>query len=142
MEKEKFTDYSHEVQLSKSKLVRWFLIAAANFFLLLGFIGIVTPVLPTTPFILLAAFCYARSSTRFYNGLMNHRIFGPPLRDWVTSRSIKPKSKWIAVGFIIVSLTPTIIFIVPIPAVKVLLALIGSAIIWYILTRPNPPQGS
>ena len=50
--------------------------------LALGMAGAVLPLLPTTPFILLAAFCFARSSRRFHNWLLNHRTFGPMIENW------------------------------------------------------------
>jgi len=48
----------------------------------LGLLGTVLPVLPTTPFMILALWCFARSSKRFHDWLYHHRVFGPPLRQW------------------------------------------------------------
>lgn len=61
--------------------------------LFLGFVGIFLPVLPTTPFLLLAAFCYLRSSQRMYNWLMNHRIFGAYIYCYVTYKAIPKKTR-------------------------------------------------
>ncbi len=114
-------DYSHEVKLVASKPMRYAFMVAASFFLLIGFIGVFTPVLPTTPFVLLAAFCYARSSVRFYNWLMNHRWFGPSLRDWVKTRGIRPRAKILSVSLLAVSMIPTIVFIIPLMIAKVIM---------------------
>ena len=51
-------------------------------FVALGVVGVVLPVLPTTPFMLIALWCFARSSKRFHDWLYHHRLFGPPLRKW------------------------------------------------------------
>jgi len=61
--------------------------------LLLALIGIVLPLLPTVPFLLLAAFFFARSSTRIHDWLIKHPKLGPPIYDWQNNRSISLKSK-------------------------------------------------
>ena len=58
------------------------LLAFGHLFLVLGIIGAFLPVLPTTPFLLLAAFFYSKSSDKIHNWLMNHKYLGPPLKDW------------------------------------------------------------
>ena len=69
----------------------------------LGVAGIFLPVLPTTPFILLAASCYAKGSPRFHGWLLRHRLFGPLVKDWQTHRSIPLRIKWLAIGSMAVS---------------------------------------
>ncbi|MCC4832046.1 YbaN family protein [Shewanella sp. 1_MG-2023] len=59
----------------------------------LGTIGIVVPLLPTVPFILLAAYCFARSSDRLHHWLMTHPWFSQGLNDWQNKRSINKKLK-------------------------------------------------
>lgn len=62
----------------------------------LGAVGVVTPLLPTVPFLLLAAFCFARSSRRLHDWLIGHPVFGPPIRDWQRSGAISPRAKRLA----------------------------------------------
>ncbi|MEM7522917.1 MAG: YbaN family protein [Pseudomonadota bacterium] len=62
----------------------------------LAFIGVVLPLLPTVPFLLLAAFCFARSSDRFHDWLLAHRTFGPLIADWRASGAIRRRAKWLA----------------------------------------------
>jgi uncharacterized membrane protein YbaN (DUF454 family) len=131
-------DYSHEVQLIQSRTGRYAMIGLAMFFLLLGFIGVFLPIMPTTPFVLLAAVCFARSSPRFYNWLMNHQWFGPSLRDWKTTRGIRRKVKIVAITVLTLSMAPTIIFVIPIMGVKILMTVIGLIVAAFIATRPDP----
>jgi uncharacterized membrane protein YbaN (DUF454 family) len=76
-----------------SPLLRFLLIIAGSISVGLGVLGIVLPVLPTTPFLLLAAWCYARSSTRFYVWLMTHRLWGKYLRDYTSGKGVPARIK-------------------------------------------------
>ena len=82
-------------------------------FLLLGGIGVVLPLLPTTPFVLLAAACFARSSPRMHGWLLNSELFGPMLRDWETNKCISTRVKTLAVFMMAVVGGISIVFFVP-----------------------------
>jgi len=69
----------------------------------LGILGMLLPLLPTTPFLILAAGCFARSSPRFHAALMHNRHFGPLLRQWESSHSIPPRVKPKAVVLVLVT---------------------------------------
>jgi uncharacterized membrane protein YbaN (DUF454 family) len=128
-------DYSHEVKLVRYPLVRFVLIGLSWILVGLGFIGIFLPILPTTPFILLAAFLYSKSSIKFYNWVMNHGLFGPPLRRWKETRSVSRRAKVLAVGTMVLTFVPTIVFWVPLVAVKAFLAFVGVSVSVFIVTR-------
>ncbi|WP_271008848.1 YbaN family protein [Paucibacter sp. B51] len=64
--------------------------------LALGIVGIFLPLLPTTPFVLLAAFCFARGSSRCERWLLQHRTFGPMVRDWRANRAVPLRAKQLA----------------------------------------------
>ena len=74
--------HTKRVELHRSALVRGLYLVAGILALVAGVAGALLPVLPTTPFVLLAAACFARSSDRFYNAMLNHRIAGPIIADW------------------------------------------------------------
>jgi uncharacterized membrane protein YbaN (DUF454 family) len=86
------------------KLKRQLLLAAGTLSLAVGIVGIFVPVLPTTPFLLLAAGCYLRSSRRFYNWLMNSRFLGNYIRNYIEGRGLPVRVKL----FIIILLWATI----------------------------------
>ncbi len=69
----------------------------------LGALGVVLPLLPTVPFVLLAALCFAKSSERFHQKLMQSRVFGPMIHHWQTTRSMPRRSKYVAIVSIVAS---------------------------------------
>lgn len=135
-------DYSHEVRLHRSRIVRHLLAIAGTFSLGLGIVGIFLPLLPTTPFLLLAAICYANSSEKFYNWLMNHRFFGSYIRNWRRYGAIPLKAKIVAIVLIVVTIGSSIVFVIPLLGVKILLGCIGLAVIVYLLRMPTGIPGT
>jgi uncharacterized membrane protein YbaN (DUF454 family) len=77
-------------------IVRWLLLLFACANLGLGILGIFVPGLPTTVFILMAAWAAGKSSPRLYRWLWNHRLFGPMLRNWANGGCVSRRAKWAA----------------------------------------------
>jgi uncharacterized membrane protein YbaN (DUF454 family) len=75
---------------------RWAWLTCGVLCLTTGIIGIVLPLLPTTPFVLLAAFCFSRGSTRYDLWLLAHPRFGPIVRDWRAHRAVPLRAKQLA----------------------------------------------
>ncbi len=88
----------------------------------LGFIGIFVPILPTTPFLIVAASCFAKSSDRFHHWLLESPVFGPIILDWQTHRRVRSATKRWAMVTIILSFGISI-WLVPLLAVRVGLAI-------------------
>lgn len=101
----------------------------------LGVIGIFVPLLPTTPFLLLAAACYVRSSERFYIWLITNKYFGSYIQNYRSGKGIPLKVKVLSVSLLWVSMCYTIFFIIPLLVVKLLLFFIGSFFTWIILKQ-------
>jgi uncharacterized membrane protein YbaN (DUF454 family) len=81
---------------SATGLRRLLYVGAGLFFLALAAVGVVTPMLPTTPFLLLSGWFFARSSTRLHNWLLRSRLFGGMIRDWQKHRGVRPRVKVVA----------------------------------------------
>lgn len=99
--------------------------------LLLGIVGLFLPLLPTTPFLLLASACYMRGSERMHQWLMKQRHLGPYLRSYQQGRGIPLRAKITALALMWTSLTVSM-WIIPLPWVRVLLLVPGVAVTVYL----------
>ncbi len=129
-----YSSDSHKKALKGSSgLVRRLWIALGTFFVVLGTIGIFLPLLPTTPFLLLAAACYARGSRKFYDWLLNNRWFGNYLRNYREKKGIPLKIKVLSISFLWVTIGYSTLFIIDIPLVRIILVLIVIAVSIHII---------
>ena len=88
---------------SPPRWLRWLWLVCGGVCLATGFVGIVLPLLPTTPFILLAAFCLSRGSERYERWLLAHPRFGPMVRDWRANHAVPLRAKQFAIGMMFLS---------------------------------------
>jgi hypothetical protein len=110
----------------------------------LGVAGIALPLLPTTPFLLLAAYLFARSSPAHYDRLLAHRVLGPYVRDWAEKRGLRRSAKVRALLLLWVVLLPTSLWMGHTSPAGILLLAVGAAVSLYILslaTLPERPPG-
>ncbi len=126
-------------RVHRSAPMRWLYLVAGIVSLALGVVGIFVPVLPTTPFVLLAAACFARSSPRFHEWLLRHRVMGPIIREWEAHRAMPPGVKPWAYAVMAVTFG---ISIAVVPALWHRLMLLSMALIlaffiWRIPVRPR-----
>ena len=121
-----------------NRLVKWVLIIAGIFFVGLGIIGIFLPLLPTTPFLLLAAACFARSSKRFYNWLLNNRWFGNYIKNYREGKGVPLKVKVLSISLLWIAIIFSAFFWVSILFVKFILILVAIGVTIHILSiRPR-----
>lgn len=116
---------------------RWLLVTAGSVSLGLGVLGIFMPVLPTTPFLLLAAFCYARSSQRLYDWLLGTRHLGPYIRTWREKKAIPLRLKIWVLTLMTLTITLTVVFFVEALWLRILLGVIGVSVGIHILRIPT-----
>ena len=110
------------------------LIAIGSLAVGLGVAGIFLPLLPTTPFLLLAAVCYANSSERFYHWLMHHRWFGSYIRNYREGRGIPLVSKVVALALLWLTIGASAIFVVPVLIGKIVLVSIAIGVTIHLLS--------
>ena len=121
----------------RSRIVRGLLWLAGSVSLLLGLIGVLLPGLPTTPFVLLAAACYAKASPRLHAWLLSHRLTGPMLRDWEKHRSLTRRTKTIAVVSMLVMVSFSIWSFSHRPIAQAVLVVLGAVGAWVVLRIPT-----
>lgn len=122
--------------------LQWLLRGLAVVSLALGFLGIFLPVLPTTPFILLAAWAAARSSPRMLAWLEQHRLFGKMLHDWRHGGVVSRKAKWGATGVMSASAVLLLLTVSKLWAAGFAIACMASVLAW-LWRRPEsaiPPH--
>ncbi|WP_042012502.1 YbaN family protein [Aeromonas fluvialis] len=114
---------------------RWCLMALGWLAFATGIVGIVLPLLPTTPFMLLAAALFARSSPRFHRWLLTHPWFGPPIVDWQQCRGIRRQARRRAIIFILLTFSVSLV-VVPLLWVKGLLVVIMVILLTWLMRLP------
>ena len=117
-----------------SHLSRWVLIIVGSFFTGLGIIGIFLPLLPTTPFLLLAAACYIKSSERLYNWLMNNKWIGRYIKNYLEGKGIPLKSKVLSISALWITIGYSVFFVVNIFPVRIILILIAIGVTIHLLS--------
>jgi hypothetical protein len=110
--------------------------------LALGVLGIFLPLLPTTPFVLLAAACYARGSRRFHEWLLAQRTFGPIVHEWEQHRSIPYRTKLTAIALMSLTLGISIVFFVQPRWLQAALAAMGLLLAVWMYRLPSRDRAS
>jgi uncharacterized membrane protein YbaN (DUF454 family) len=109
-------------------------------FLIIGAIGVFIPILPTTPFLLLAAACYLRGSERLHRWLIYNRVFGEFIRNYTEGRGIKQRQKIYTISFLWLMIIFSVIYVLKNPLFRILLFLIAMVVSIHIIMLPTIKQ--
>ena len=131
---EQMLTQSNQTDIISNKTFRYLLIILGTVFLGFGIIGIFLPILPTTPFLLLTAACYARSSKRFYNWLMNNKWFGSYLKNYREGRGIPLIFKIFTLTLLWFTILTSIYFVINNFWIELILLIIAIGVTIHIIT--------
>ena len=121
-----------------NKPVKILLITSGTFFIGVGLMGIFLPILPTTPFLLISAALYARSSTRFYNWLINNRIFGQYIKNYREGKGIPLRLKIMTITLLWITIGCSAVFAIDILWVIIMLVIIAAGVTVHVIRiRPK-----
>jgi len=134
MDQKKINKWGNQKDIVQNILIRRLLIVAGTFFVVMGIIGIFLPILPTTPFLLLAAWCYTRSSKRFYNWLINNKLFGNYIKNYREGRGVPLKVKVLSISFLWITILFSVFIIIINFWVRIILIIIAISVTIHILT--------
>ncbi|WP_372655142.1 YbaN family protein [Halobacteriovorax sp.] len=105
--------------------------------LILGVIGIFLPLLPTTPLLILSAYCFSKGSKKLHHWLLTRPRIGPMIKDWEDNKVIRPRAKVLSTVMIILLFGYTLIYVNVVIWIKILSTLIGISVLSFILTRKS-----
>jgi uncharacterized membrane protein YbaN (DUF454 family) len=123
--------------LTRAARLTWLIVGFVA--LALGALGIVLPLVPTTPFVLVAAFAFAQSSEKLHQWLLDHNVFGPLIDNWRQHGAISRRAKVISVVSMVAVLAISVAMALPMVVIVTQLVVLGAAAL-FILTRPLPPD--
>ena len=116
--------------------ILWLVVASGS--LAVGAVGVVLPLLPTTPFVLVAAYAAAKGSPRLHRWILRHRAFGPVVRDWQASGAVAPRTKRVAVATM--ALSAVVVALVAPLAVAAAAGLVMAVVGAWLWRRPEPAR--
>jgi uncharacterized protein len=126
-------DTDQQKHIIRNPLIRYILIFSGFLFLSLGIIGVFIPILPTTPFLLLSAACFARSSKKFYNWLLTNKWFGSYIKNYHEGKGITLPVKIIVITLLWITILISILMIAPNSLIKFVLILISGIVSLHII---------
>jgi hypothetical protein len=125
-----------EANQIRSAALRYALIAVGVVFVAIGAIGIVVPLLPTTTFLLLAAACFARSSPRFHQWLLENRVLGAYIRDYLSGAGMTLRAKVLSISMLWIVIGSSAVFAVDLLVIRILLFAIAAGVTAHLIAIP------
>lgn len=129
-----------EISIVRNRLVRLLLLGSGLLAVGLGSAGIFVPLLPTVPFLLLAAACFARSSERFHNWLLEHPHLGPVLHGYLNGQGMSLRAKVSVLILLWVSIPTSAFFLIDTLWVQILVIGIGLGVTIHLVRLPQMPN--
>ncbi len=116
--------------------MRLFWIALGAITLILAVVGLILPVMPTVPFVIISAYCFARGYPKVYDWMLANKYFGPIIKDWQERGAISRKTKWITTISLIAALI--LAYVLGLAPVWIIVeGIIFAAILVFVWTRPE-----
>lgn len=117
--------------------MKYFYLTFGWLFFITGVVGAFLPILPTTIFMILALWCFSKSSEKFHQWLYTHKTFGPPLQQWQQHKIIPAKAKLLAV--VMIGFSMSYLYFYPVVRLELtaIIELIMLIVIIYILSKPS-----
>lgn len=130
------TQEEARLELKKNRIVRALYMTGGTLSLALGIIGVFLPGLPTTPFILLSAALYAKSSEKLYNWLLNNKYLGPRIKNYQRRKGVPLKGKYKIIAFMLTMVLISSIIVAKVMALKVIIisaGIIGALVVRFVV---------
>ena len=125
----------HKAKESNNLFIKILWISLGSFFVALAALGVALPGIPTTPFLILAAACYIRSSQKLYDWLISNKTFGPYLKDYREGKGIPKKAKLLAISMIILFVGSSVIFGIEDQILKIAVGVLGLTGLLYVIFK-------
>ena len=131
---------SDEIKLIQNPVLRVIVFISGFVFVAIGILGMFLPLLPTTVFLLLAAWCFGRSSEKFYRWVHYNRLFGRYIRDYQSGKGMSVSSKVVSIGVLWIGILASALLTTDNLAVRILLLLIAVGVTWHVVVlKTSPP---
>ena len=131
----------HKAKESNNLFIKILWISLGSFFVALAAVGVALPGIPTTPFLILAAACYIRSSQKLYDWLISNKTFGPYLKDYREGKGIPKKAKILAISMIILFVGSSVIFGIEDQILKIVVGVLGLTGLLYVIFKVPVAKG-
>lgn len=122
-----------EIEVARNRLARLLWTAAGTLSLAVGVVGIILPVLPTTPFVLIAAACYLRGSKKMYDKLVENRYFGSYLRDYMEGRGVSKRATVVSITSLWILILLSVVFATNDLIIRAVLIAVATAVTIHLL---------
>ena len=123
-----------DLKISSNPAVRIVFLAAGTILVGIGVLGMFLPLLPTTIFFILAAWCFARSSEKFHFWIHNNRYFGRYLSNYMQNKGMTFRAKFYSIFFLWAGILISVLFATDVLYIKILLLLIAAGVTWHLIS--------